>query len=222
MEVKKSNEANLEKKRRSFFWVGMVFSLAIVLMAFEYTVHEVTESNLGDLQLDMIEEEIVPISQLTPPPPPPPPQPTTVIEIVDDEEEVEEELEVLDLEVDQETEVEFVEMPEEEVTEEKIFTIVEEMPEFPGGQEALFKYLGKSIDYPQMAADAGIQGVVYVTFVVDNDGKVKGARVLKGIGGGCDEEALRVVNNMPKWSPGKQRGKSVKVQYNLPIRFTLR
>ena len=119
-------------------------------------------------------------------------------------------------------EVEIIEEPEEEVVEEQIFTIVEEMPSFPGGEEELFKYLGKSIKYPQMAADAGISGVVYVTFVVDKDGKVKDAKVLRGIGGGCDEEAIRVVKAMPPWKPGKQRGKAVKVQYNLPIRFTLK
>ncbi|MCB9193142.1 MAG: energy transducer TonB [Flavobacteriales bacterium] len=132
------------------------------------------------------------------------------------------EVEMEDTEVEEDTKVDVIEQPEEHVEEEQIFTIVEQMPSFPGGEEELFKYLGKSIKYPQMAADAGISGVVYVTFVVDKDGKVKDAKVLRGIGGGCDEEALRVVNNMPPWTPGKQRGKPVKVQYNLPIRFTLK
>ena len=115
-----------------------------------------------------------------------------------------------------------MERQEEEVEEEQIFTIVEEMPSFPGGEAELFKYLGKNIKYPEMANSAGISGVVYVTFVVDKDGKIKDVKVLRGIGGGCDEEAVRVVKNMPAWKPGKQRGKSVTVQYNLPIRFTLR
>ena len=153
--------------------------------------------------------------------PPPPPAPTTVLEIVEDDEDIEE-VEIEDTEVEEDFEVEIIEEPEEEVVEEQIFTIVEEMPSFPGGEEELFKYLGKSIKYPQMAADAGISGVVYVTFVVDKDGKVKDAKVLRGIGGGCDEEAIRVVKAMPPWKPGKQRGKAVKVQYNLPIRFTLK
>ncbi|MCB0818756.1 MAG: energy transducer TonB, partial [Flavobacteriales bacterium] len=147
--------------------------------------------------------------------------PTTVLEIVEDDEDIEE-VEIEDTEVEEDFEVEIIEEPEEEVVEEQIFTIVEEMPSFPGGEEELFKYLGKSIKYPQMAADAGISGVVYVTFVVDKDGKVKDAKVLRGIGGGCDEEAIRVVKAMPPWKPGKQRGKAVKVQYNLPIRFTLK
>ena len=144
-----------------------------------------------------------------------------MLEIVEDDEDIEE-VEIEDTEVEEDFEVEIIEEPEEEVVEEQIFTIVEEMPSFPGGEEELFKYLGKSIKYPQMAADAGISGVVYVTFVVDKDGKVKDAKVLRGIGGGCDEEAIRVVKAMPPWKPGKQRGKAVKVQYNLPIRFTLK
>lgn len=221
MEQKKSNNANLEKKKSSFMWIGMVFALAVVLMAFEYTVYDQVVTKLGKLDLDLLEEEIVPIAQITPPPPPPPPTPTTVIEIVDDEEEIEE-IEVMDMELDEDTEIEYVEVVEEAVEEEEIFTIVETMPSFPGGEEALFKFLGKNIDYPQMAADAGITGMVYVTFVIEKDGSVSDARILKGIGGGCDEEALRVVKQMPKWSPGKQRGKSVKVQYNLPVRFILK
>jgi len=221
MELKKNPKANLENRKKNFFLLGLVVALAVVLISFEYKVFDVTASKLGELQLDIMEEEIIPISQTTPPPPPPPPPaPTTVIEIVDDEEEVEE-VEIMDLEIDDDTEIEFVE-PEEEVAEEEIFTIVEEMPEFPGGQAELFRYLGKSIRYPQMAQDAGITGTVFVTFVIDKAGKVKDARVLKGIKGGCDEEALRVVAAMPSWTPGKQRGKAVSVQYNLPIRFTLK
>ena len=221
MEVKKNPDANLEKKRAGFIFVGLVFSLAVVLLAFEYTTYDKTSSELGNLNLDLIEEEIVPIAQVVPPPPPPPPKPTTGIEIVDDEEEIEEELVVEDLEVDENTDVEIVEM-EETVEEEEIFTIVEKMPTFPGGEAELFKWLGKNIQYPTMAQDAGIQGVVFVTFVVEKDGSVTGVRVLRGIGGGCDEEAIRRVKQMPRWEPGEQRGKPVKVQYNLPVRFTLR
>lgn len=222
MEKKKSPEANLEKKRLPLIIIGLLFSTALVLVAFEWKTFETQVKDLGELELDLIEEEIIPISQQQPPPPPPPPAPTTVIEIVEDEEEIEEELVIEDLEVDEETEIEFIEEVEEEVEEEQIFTIVEEMPSFPGGEAALMKYLGKNIKYPAIAKDAGIQGTVYVTFVVNEEGAVKDVQVLRSIGGGCDEEAIRVVESMPKWTPGKQRGKSVKVQYNLPIRFTLK
>lgn len=145
-----------------------------------------------------------------------------MIEIVEDDEEIEEELELEDMEIDQDTEIEFIEAVEEEVVEEEIFTIVEDMPSFPGGEAKLFEYLGKNIKYPQIAKEAGISGIVYVNFVVDTKGDITDVKVLRGIGGGCDEEALRVVKNMPKWSPGKQRGKPVKVSYNLPIRFSLK
>ena len=105
--------------------------------------------------------------------------------------------------------------------EDVVYTIVEDMPYFPGGEAALFKFLGENIKYPKEAKDAEIEGVVYITFIVKKDGEVGGVKVLKGIGGGCDEEALRVVNMMPTWKPGVQKGKPVDVQYNLPIRFKL-
>lgn len=101
------------------------------------------------------------------------------------------------------------------------FTVVEQMPQFPGGEQELFKFIGGTIKYPEDAEEAGIEGVVYVTFVVEKDGTIGGARVLRGIGGGCDEEAVRVIRAMPAWEPGMQRGKAVRVQYNLPIRYKL-
>ena len=95
------------------------------------------------------------------------------------------------------------------------------MPGFPGGDEARINYLKNSIEYPQMARESGIQGRVFVTFVVEKDGNITDVRILRGIGGGCDEEAVRVIKNMPKWVPGKQRGKPVRVQFNMPILFKL-
>ena len=220
MEAKKSPEANLEKRKRSFLFKGLLVSLAFVLVAFEYTEFDRKNAVLGNLNFETMEEEVVPISATPPPPPPPPPAPSTVVEIVEDEEDIEETEQVFE-EPDEETEVAEVIMEEEEESDE-IFTIVENMPTFPGGEEALFKYLSKSTKYPAMAVDAGITGTVYVNFVVDKDGKVKSAKVVRGIHSACDKEALRVVNSMPKWTPGKQRGKSVRVSYNLPIKFTLR
>lgn len=222
MEPKKHPEADLENRRPALLALGLVMAAAVTLAAFEWRTYDQSVTDLGTLEMDLIEEEIIPVSLQQPPPPPPPPAPTTVIEIVEDEEEIEEELVIEDMEIEEDTEVEFIETVEEEVVEEEVFTIVENMPSFPGGDEALLKYLGQNIKYPAIARDAGIQGRVYVTFVVEKDGSVTDVKVLRGIGGGCDEEAIRVVENMPKWSPGKQRGKPVKVQYNLPIRFTLK
>jgi protein TonB len=220
MEAKKNPEVDLERRKGSFTLIGLLIALAVSLVAFEWTTFERQVGELGQLQMDFLEEEVIPPSATPPPPPPPPPAPTTVLEIVDDEEEIVE-VEIEDQEVKEDTQVEIVQR-EEVVEEEQIFTIVEEMPSFPGGEGKLFEYLGKNIKYPQMATDAGISGVVYVTFVVDKEGKIRDVKVLRGIGGGCDEEAVRVVKSMPSWKPGKQRGKAVTVQYNLPIRFTLR
>lgn len=104
---------------------------------------------------------------------------------------------------------------------DQVFQVVEVDPEFPGGIEALIKYLSENIKYPEQAKKDKIQGKVYISFVVEKDGSVADAKVLRGIGGGCDEEALRVVNAMPKWTPGKQRNTPVRVQFNLPVVFKL-
>ena len=221
MQLRKNPEADLERRKMSFWMIGALTALAITLVAFEWTTFDRSREGLGALELDLIEEEVIPPSATPPPPPPPPPAPTQVIEIVDDEEEVVE-TETGEMEVQENTEVQAPVQREEEVVEEQIFTIVEDMPAYPGGELEMRKYLGKSIKYPQMAQDAGIQGTVFLTFEVDKDGKIKDVKVLRGIGGGCDEEAIRVVKAMPQWSPGKQRGKPVRVQFNLPVKVTLR
>ena len=132
------------------------------------------------------------------------------------------ELEIEDTEVDEDEVVEIVEVEEEEeVAEEEIFTIVETNPSFPGGEAKMYAFLGKNMKYPPIARDNNIQGRVYVSFVVEKNGKITDVRVLRGIGGGCDEEAIRVVKAMPSWSAGKQRGKPVRVRFNLPIVFKL-
>jgi protein TonB len=116
-----------------------------------------------------------------------------------------------------------IERPKEEesVQEQEIFLVVEEQPLFPGGDVARMKYFAENIHYPVEAREVGIQGTVYVGFVVEPDGSVSNVKVLRGIGGGCDEEAVRVVSQMPKWKPGKQRNQPVRVQFTLPVRFTL-
>ncbi|UTW63462.1 energy transducer TonB [bacterium SCSIO 12741] len=224
MDPKKNPEVDLERNKSMLFLMGLAASLAIVVISLELMIFEKSTTDLGGIKVELEEEEMIPITQQAPPPPPPPPPPpqTTVIEIVEDDEEVEEEIEI-DTEMDEETVVEIVEIEEEEVVEEpEIFTIVEEMPSFPGGEAKMYEYLAENMKYPPMAKDAGIQGIVYVTFVVKENGKIDGVKVLRGIGGGCDEEAIRVVKTMPSWKPGKQRGKSVRVQFNMPIRFILR
>ena len=107
------------------------------------------------------------------------------------------------------------------VSGDEVFTVVENMPQFPGGEEARIKYMVESIKYPESAKKEGLQGTVYISFVVEKDGQIADAKVLRGIGKACDAEALRVVSEMPKWIPGTQKGQAVRVQFNMPIKFTL-
>jgi protein TonB len=227
MENKKSSKADLENKKVIFREIGLVIGLTLMLVAFEWKSYEKTVVDVGTRQAENIAEEIIPITkQELQKAPPPPPKQVVKINVVEDDVEVEDDINI-DVEADQNTEVEEyvapVQMAQEEESEEErqIFMVVESMPEFPGGEAALYKYLAENIKYPQMAKESGIQGRVFVTFVVERNGSVTDVRVLRGIGGGCDEEAIRVVKGMPTWAPGKQRGKPVRVQYNLPVKFTL-
>jgi protein TonB len=196
------------------------------LFAFNYKSYDRSTGSNIQRAVDNTPEDIIPITkQEVKPPPPPPPRQVTVINIVEDNVDVDTDLEI-DMEADQSTEVQDYapiaeNRKEEEIVEMEIFTVVESMPSFPGGDAARMKFLQENIKYPQMARESGIQGTVYVTFVVEPNGKVSDVRVLRGIGGGCDEEAVRVIQSMPKWEAGKQRGKAVRVQFNMPIKFTL-
>lgn len=223
---KKTEKADLENKKVFFLQIGLIIALGFALVAFEWKSYERQKIDLMTRVADDIPEEMVEITQQDKTPPPPaPPQQTTIIQIVDDDIEIEDEIEI-DVEADQQTQVQDYVPPvdmgnTEEAEEVQIFTVVESMPSFPGGEEARITYLNENIKYPQMARESGIQGRVFVTFVVERDGRVTDVKVLRGIGGGCDEEAVRVIQNMPRWEPGKQRGKPVRVQFNMPILFKL-
>ncbi len=224
MNPKKSQKADLESKKFIFRQIGLVLALAVVLLAFEWKTYEKTVDGFGERLVEDIPEELVEITvQENKPPPPPPPKKVVVLNVVEDDIEVEEEIQI-DVEADEETEVEEyipVIVEEEDDDDAPIFIVVESMPVFPGGEGKLYEYLLNTMKYPQMAKESQISGTVYVTFVIEKDGSVTDARILRGIGGGCDEEALRVVKAMPKWKAGKQRGKPVRVQYNLPVKFIL-
>lgn len=220
MEPKKTPKADLNNKRSLFFQIGMIASLGLMLTAFNWAQREGGAGDLGQLVIEEPVEVEVPQTEqkVQPPPPPPPPQ----LEVVEDDELVEED-DIQSTEVNQDTKIDIpVIEPEEGPAEPEIFTIVEEMPSFPGGDQALLEYMAKNTKYPPLARENGLQGIVVVTFVVDEKGNINNVQVLRGIGGGCDEEAIRVVKTMPAWKPGKQRGMPVRVQYNLPFRFTLR
>jgi len=229
MELKKSQKADLELKKNVFFMVGLVVSLGIMLVAFEWTAKPEKADSLGSMSAVNVEDEIIPITreqEIKPPPPPPPPKVIEVLNIVDDDVKIDDELQIEDSEADDKTLITVAPVlsaPKEEEEEEatEVFFIVEDMPEFPGGEMALRAYIANAIKYPVIAQENGIQGKVYVTFVVGKDGSVSNATIARGVDPSIDKEALRVVNSLPKWKPGKQRGKPVNVSYTVPINFVL-
>lgn len=228
MEVKKSKKADLESKRNTFLLFGLVVALGATLLAFEWTTKPTKAESLGQIESQEVEEEFIPITreqEVKPPPPPPPPKVVEVLNIVDDDVEIDDELEIEDSEADAETVIDVlpvIETAEEEEVEEKIwFNIIEDPAEFPGGDRALYKYITDALRYPVIAQENGIQGKVYVKFIVNEQGKVSNGEVLRGVDISLDKEALRVINSLPDFKPGKQRGKPVKVFYNAVINFKL-
>lgn len=226
MEVKKSPKADLEKKKGLYLEIGLVVILALSIFALNFKNYDNDKVEISQRTvLDEMEETVIQTAEDTPPPPPPEtPEVTTELTIVEDDAVIENELGIIDMSEKNAVNEEVVQVVvEEEVeeVEEEIFTVVENDPEFPGGMEALYKYLAQNIKYPQLARDNNITGKVYVTFVVERDGSIANPKVLRDIGGGCGAEAIRVIKSMPKWTPGKQRGKAVRVQFNLPVNFSL-
>jgi periplasmic protein TonB len=229
----------LRKKYRKYVSVAMLIALIILIGAVAYPVIASYISKNKIIKEDKsVETEILnaPKEDLPPPPPPPPPPEAmaekvkfTVPKVVEDTVETglatQDDLSMKgNVEAPPEEEIK-IEEPKEQVIQQEapkeIFTVVEEQPSYPGGDEARIKFLQENIKYPEEAKELGVQGKVFVTFVVEVDGSITDVRVLRGIGAGCDEEAVRVVKSMPRWVPGKQRGQPVRVQFNLPIKFTL-
>ena len=227
MELKKSIKANLEEKKGLFFEIGLVLSLALLLFAFEW------KSNTGEVdEFEMVpeeqmEEEIIPITQqmLKPPPPPPPvPKLTDLIDIVEDDTDIDEELEILDAEDESENEEpqdvsDFGDYGDEDYGEDDVFAVVEHAPVFPGGNVS--SWVAKRIKYPVLAQENGIEGRVYIKFVIEKDGSVTNIEIMRGVDASLDKEAIRVVKSMPKWKPGKQRNKPVRCSFQMPINFRL-
>lgn len=224
MQIKKSQQASLEDKKIVYVLMGFIFVLSLCYIALEWTEKEVTKYEVVDEDFLIEEEvEIQQTTQETPPPPPPPVvQEVEVLNVVEDDVETE------SIEISTEDNKEEVviaapiEAPEEEEEEEVVFVVVESMPEFPGGQQALFKYLGDNVKYPVIAQENGIQGRVICQFVVNKDGSIVDIEVVRSGGDpSLDKEAIRVIKSMPKWKPGKQRGKPVRVKFTLPVNFKL-
>ena len=225
MQIKKSQKASLEDKKLTYVLLGFVFVLSLCYVALEWTEQEVTKYEVADMDFQF--EEGIEIQQTrqetTPPPPPPPVQEVEVLNVVEDDVETQE-IEI-NTEDDKNTEVIIqapVEVQEEEEEEEVVFVVVEKMPEFPGGQQALFKYLSENVKYPVIAQENGIQGRVICQFVVNKDGKIVDVEVVRSGGDpSLDKDAVRVIKSMPHWKPGQQRGKPVRVKYTVPVNFRL-
>ena len=226
MEPKKSEKANLEKRTSIFFEIGLIVSLSLVLIAFEWTSSGIKTNEYDTGATEQVEQELVPITrqEQPKPKPPEPPKVTEILQIVENDVTLDDELQLEDLEADINTEVQEIdyEVQEEEEDAGQIFFIVEDMPSFQGGDVNNFRtWVADHLQYPEIAAENGISGRVFVRFVVEPDGTVDNVEVVRGVDPALDAEAVRVVKSSPKWSPGKQRGKPVRVAYTFPIVFVL-
>lgn len=227
METKKSSKANLEKGKTTSLLMGVVVAMATLFVSFEWgTAAEKVLIVDMDGGIEWVDEIPITIPEATPPPPPPPsPMVTDILTVVDDEIDVDTNPLINSEDTPEIPQPETYSPPvviEDEVEDvNTIFTIVEEMPAFPGGDPALLKFVNGAIKYPVIAQENGIQGRVVVSFVVNRDGSVVDAEVMRGVDPSLDREALRVMGTMPKWKPGLQRGKPVRVKYTIPITFRL-
>lgn len=226
----KRDRSNADRRNITmFFFLGLTISLLLVSTAINWKSYDQAELvDLGKLDADFDETIEVPLSEQPPPPPPVEKQPLVITEVSD--EEIVEEIEVnLDVEMTEDTQLEDLNIDftaeepaaEEEVAEE-IFTVVEQWPTPPGGMQSFYNYVASELEYPASARRLGVEGMVFVRFVVEKDGSITDVVAVKGIGAGCDEEAIRVVQNAPAWNPGKQRGRAVRVLMTVPIRFILK
>ena len=230
MEIKKTEKANLENKKLLFLEIGMVVALAAVFVAFEWKTEEQQIIELEDTTQVIEVEEVIATQTETPPPPPSAPKMPVLsdqIDIVDDEIVVDDNL-FLNLEDDANMGVEimdYVESVEEEIIEEEAipFQLVEEKPSFMGGDANEFsKWVTQRLVYPEIAKENGVQGRVTLQFTVESDGRVTNVKVLRGVDSSLDQEAVRVVSSSPRWTPGKQRDRAVRVTYTFPVIFQLR
>lgn len=222
---KKTEKADLDKKRPLIFSISLLVTMLLVIFAFEYKTYDQEKKSIQVKSIEPMEEIMeVPPTEIPPPPPPTVVQPQIVE--VPNQEEVKEEIKVeFDIEVTQETKIQELTVYEQPTIEkedpEEIFIVVEQTAVPKGGMEAFYKYVNENLRYPAQARRMEIQGRVFIEFVVDRDGKITNVVVVKGIGAGCDEEAMRVLENSPAWNPGKQRGRPVRQKMVLPITFKL-
>ncbi len=229
MEIKKTPKADLENRRTLYTEIGLVVALLVVWGAFSYSTKEKAVASLGEDTQVVEVEDMVPITQETPPPPPDAPKIPVLsdqIDIVEDDIKVEDNFMSLEDDANLGVEImDYVEEVKEEVVEEEAipFQLVEEKPSFNGGDANEFsKWVNSKLQYPEIAKENGVQGRVTLQFTVNPDGTVSNVKVLRGVDSSLDKEAVRVVSMSPKWKPGKQRDRAVKVTYTFPVIFQLR
>ena len=229
MEIKKTPKADLENRRTLYTEIGLVVALLVVWGAFSYSTKEKAVASLGEDTQVIEVEDMVPITQETPPPPPEAPKIPVLsdqIDIVEDDIKVEDNFMSLEDDANLGVEImDYVEEVKEEVVEEEAipFQLVEEKPSFNGGDANEFsKWVNSKLQYPEIAKENGVQGRVTLQFTVNPDGSVSNVKVLRGVDSSLDKEAVRVVSMSPKWKPGKQRDRAVKVTYTFPVIFQLR
>ena len=231
MEIKKSDKASLENKRLLFTEIGLVVALLIVYIGFNWSSRDAQVAVLEDTTQVLVEEEMIAIQNELPPPPPEAPNIPVLsdqIDIVDDDIKLEDDL-FINTEDDANLGVDIMDykeaaVEEEEVEEEAIpFQLVEKKPSFQGGDANDFsKWVNSRLVYPEIAKENGVQGRVTLQFTVEADGRVTNVRVLRGVDESLDKEAVRVVSSSPKWTPGRQRDRAVKLTYTFPVIFQLR
>lgn len=233
MEPKKNPHVDVSKNSSLYFVIGLAAVLGIIYASMEWKKYD--KGNEYDIALnveDQLDEEVPMTEQIKTPPPPPPPAAPEVIEVVEDEEEVEETV-IESTETSQEEEIIEVEEVEVEEVEEDIsvpFAVIEDVPIFPGCegakdkkacfQEMMQKHIRKNFRYPEIAQEMGVQGRVNVIFVIQKDGSIGDIR-MRGPDKNLEAEALRIIKKLPKMTPGKQRGRPVKVPFSIPITFKL-
>jgi protein TonB len=228
MEAKKSPKADLENKKTLFLQIGFVIALVLCLLAFNWTTGQKNDSVFEGMTEQAIEEEQIPVTEEMPPEQAPPPEVTVtdLFEIVQNDVVLTSEVSFDD---DETTEDKVVEIyapvslqAEEEATEEEVFVIVEDMPKFKGGDINKFReWVQKRVRYPEIASENGIQGRVYITFVVETSGLVSNVSVTRSVDPLLDDAAKEAVEASPKWEPGMQRGRPVRVRYSIPIIFQI-
>lgn len=226
MEIKKSQRADLEAKKFIFFDVGLIIALGLTLLAFEWEL-PVKKIIINGQWEPVMEEMVIKNTIIKDPKPAPKPVVVPVIRLVNNNAAITEELTINSEIKPDDVQPEYIAPAPVQLEEEKSlvdetpFVVVEKMPEFPGGMNAFLEFLAKNTRYPQLATETGIQGTVYLYFVVEKDGNISNIKTLRGIGGGCNQEAERVLSLMPKWKPGNQFGKPVRVSFNVPVVFKL-